>query len=123
MGDVGSDGSGSLGEAVPERPQHPRDERVQVLASVAVHGGAEMVILGVQNLSVSGVLLAADAEDHELLPIGRIVQVTVFDTAHATHKVEIEARVVRHEPGGIALGWDRTLRAASLLRLIVHCRR
>jgi hypothetical protein len=107
----------------PEDGERPRDERVQVLASVAIHGGAEMVILSIQNVSVSGALLSAEEEDLEMLPIGRSVQVTVFDSTSRHLKVELEARVVRHEPGGVALSWGRNLRAASLLKLMERCRR
>lgn len=71
-----------------------------------LNGGDEVLILSVQNLSVTGVLVAADGHDLGQFLVGNSYQLSVFDPENERYQVEVVARVVRKQPDALALTWD-----------------
>ncbi len=70
-------------------------------------GKEETLILEAINISLGGVFLSSDGQDLSEYQPGAPVDVLIFDPhSMARHAVRTPAKVVRHEPNGIALQWE-----------------
>ncbi len=90
-----------------DRTEAPRAQRLDLYAVVAIMRGKKRVILTVCNLSTTGVLLEADEKEAKMLPIDSEHEISIFDRDHEQHRtVKVAAKVVRHDPRGVALTWS-----------------
>ena len=112
--------------SMPNPPPPPAKEqrchpRLELLASVEVMSGTEVLILPAINVSLGGALIGSDGQDLSAIPIGKEIEVSLFDVMDETQaSLRMAAKVVRRNKDGIALqsiGADPniTARLASLL--------
>lgn len=92
----------------PDFPRPRRYPRLELRAFVELGGGDDASApLPVRNISRGGVLVAADAPLAARFPLGAMLPLVIVDAAgDIDAAARVEARVVRHDAGGMALSWD-----------------
>lgn len=100
--------------SVQSHPNYPRPRRyprLELAAFVDVRrgdGGAALQ-LPVRNISRGGVLVGDGGEDLTGFQLGETLAVTIVDkSGDLDGAAMVEARVVRHDAGGMALSWDHS---------------
>lgn len=83
-----------------------RAPRYELYTSIQVDGGGEVLILTVKNLSLTGVLVAADGHDLGPFVVGSSYRLAIFAPENERYQVEVLGRVVRMAAGQMALTWD-----------------
>jgi hypothetical protein len=93
--------------------------RVELLASVEIAAGGEMIILTVRNISLGGVYVFRDGHDLSGFAVGSRHELTIFTPGDTEKQLVVRGQVVRHDENGMALKWreDDTsaMRLAALL--------
>ncbi len=101
-----------------EQRKHPR---VDLLASIELKSGDEMIILTVRNISVGGVFVCNDGYD--LLsgfPVGSRHELVIFTPSDLDKQLVVRGLVVRHEAEGMALTWREDDTAATKLTALIE---
>jgi hypothetical protein len=83
-----------------------RSPRLDLYASVELAGGDEVLILTVRNLSLTGVLVAADGHDLAQFTVGNEYRLLIFDPDNERYQVEVLGRLVRTQPDAMAFSLD-----------------
>jgi hypothetical protein len=94
-------------ETPPASPSARRYPRLELSAFVELVHSGTVLQLPVRNISRGGVLVGA--ADHDLLPfsLGSLLTLTLVDADGGVEgAARVQARVVRHDAGGMALTWD-----------------
>lgn len=107
-------------EGAAPTDEAPRAPRLELFAVVAIKRKKTRVILTVCNISTTGVLLEADEKETAKFPLESEHEIAIFDRDHEQHRtVKVVAKVVRHDPRGVALTWVADdAAAAKIARLI-----
>ena len=98
-------------ETPPSYPRPRRYPRLELAAFVDVRrgDGTAVLQLPVRNISRGGVLVGASGEDLSAFALGDTLAVTIVDkSGDLDNGAVVEARVVRHDGGGMALSWDHS---------------
>jgi hypothetical protein len=104
-----------------DKRRHPRRE---LFAAVELRGGNVTLILPARNLSLGGVLLAADGNDLGRFAVGDVLPVQIIDITDGTRRpVRATARIMRHDADAMALMWTgdnprTTVELAALLEAL-----
>ncbi len=107
--------------AVQSPPSYPRPRRYPRLELAAVvdvrrADGAAVLQLPVRNISRGGVLVGDAGENLSGFPLGETLAVTIIDkSGDLDAAAAVEARVVRHDAGGMALSWDDSDRGVAVV--------
>ena len=100
--------------------QPRRHPRVELLASVELESGGEIIILTVRNISMGGVFVCNDGYALSAFAIGSRHELTIFTPSDLDKNLVVRGRIVRHDQDGMALEWrtDDTsaVRLAALIR-------
>lgn len=96
----------------PDFPRPRRYPRLELRAFVEV-GAAEVagapLQLPVRNISRGGVLVGAGDELAGRFALGTTLPLTIVDASGDVEAAaRVDARVVRHDAGGMALSWDHS---------------
>lgn len=95
----------------PSYPRPRRYPRLELAAFVDVRrgDGGAVLQLPVRNISRGGVLVGDAGEDLTVFSLGATLAVTIVDKSGDLDRgAVVEARVVRHDAGGMALSWDHS---------------
>jgi len=98
-------------ETPPSYPRPRRYPRLELAAFVDVRrgDGTFVVQLPVRNISRGGVLVGDAGEDLTVFSLGETLAVTIVDKSGDLDRgAAVDARVVRHDGGGMALSWDHS---------------
>jgi PilZ domain-containing protein len=94
----------------PDFPRPRRYPRLELRAFVevqAAEAAGSALHLPVRNISRGGVLVGAGAELAAQYALGATLPLTIVDAAgDIDAAARVDARVVRHDAGGMALSWD-----------------
>jgi len=83
------------------RRAHPR---VELLVQVQVRRELEVHIMSTLNISLGGAFVQGDPADYPELQVGTGLELVIFDVEHpGDEDVNLQARVVRREPGSPTL--------------------
>jgi hypothetical protein len=77
---------------------------------------AEVFVLTVRNLSLSGVLVDDDGHDLSRLSVGTKHELAIFTPGDTERQLVLAGEVVRHELGGMALRWTKD--SAAMVNLV-----
>jgi hypothetical protein len=90
----------------PPKREQRRYPRFELFAHVQLKRDRELLMLTTRNLSLGGLLLAAEGHDLSGFPVGSNVDVQLFTTADQQRPTVCgPARIVRHEKDAVALAW------------------
>jgi hypothetical protein len=94
----------------PDHPRPRRYPRFELRAFVELRGGDgadARLYLPVRNISRGGVLVGDAGADLSVFPLGTSLALAIVDAdGDLGSPARVEARVVRHDAGGMALSWD-----------------
>jgi hypothetical protein len=101
-------------ETPPAFSRPRRYPRFELRAAVVMRHSGTLVHLAVRNVSRGGVLVATDGGDLSSFTLGSTQTLTLLDPdGGGANAVGVEARVIRHDGGGMALSWDYSDRAVD----------
>ena len=95
----------------PRYPRPRRYPRLELAAFVELRRdeGAAVLQLPVRNISRGGALVGDGGADLSAFALGATLAVTIVDkSGDLDGAAAVEARVVRHDAGGMALSWDHS---------------
>ena len=95
----------------PSYPRPRRYPRLELAAFVELRRGGDAAVLQlpVRNISRGGVLVGDAGSDLSAFALGATLPLTIVDkSGDLDTAANVEARVVRHDAGGMALSWDES---------------
>ena len=93
---------------------------MELLASVEIAAGGDLIILTVRNISLGGVFVLHDGHDLSAYAVGSRHELTIFTPDDLEKELVVRGQVVRHEPDGMALRWREDDTSAMRLAALVE---
>lgn len=112
-------GGSTRAAAQPAEPNARRAPRFDIHAAVRFGTSPDHVVMRARNISMTGALLATEADTIAKYPVGTEHHAKVFLSAEPKSGIELRGTIVRHEPNSIVMDWSGDVEATFRVALLI----